>query len=151
MRSKDPAILALVSAVWRDHDVTTRDDLATLYSGLDRHDSAVLVLPDHVRPFDGDRRAIARRDPLAPVQPNDSQPALARHLHEVPVGWNPGWVLLLRFDHQTAARSLELPPRVPARPFQHLPAPRRHLRREQHRVPLLVPQAVVLDAHDDVG
>src|SRR5436190_20854117 len=117
MRSEDATVLPLVRAVWRDHDVTTRHHLATLYSRLDRHDSAVRVLPDHVGSLDSDPRAVARRDLLATVQTNDPEPLLAGHLHEVPVGRDPGWVLLLGFDHQTTARCLELPVRVAAGTF----------------------------------
>src|SRR6476469_8967660 len=108
MGPEDAAVLSLVRAVRRDHDITTRHHLATLYARLDRHDSAILVLPDHVRAFDSDHRAVARCDRLAAVQPDDPQAALAGHLHEMPVGRDPRWVLLLRFDHQTAARRLEL-------------------------------------------
>src|SRR4051812_27658886 len=56
MGSQHPAILPLIRAVRRDHDITTRDYLATLYPRLDRYDAAVRVLADHVGPLDGDRR-----------------------------------------------------------------------------------------------
>ena len=76
--------------------------------------------------------------------------ALAGLFDVMPVRWDPRRILLLGLDHQATARRLELPARLAPRGVEHLAAPRRHLRREQHAVSLLVPQPVVLDADHEV-
>src|SRR2546423_13214626 len=144
-------VFALVGTERWDDDVPAHHDLVPFPNRADRLFSPVWIPAYDVRTGHGDLRAVAGRDGLAAVEAHDPEPPLARLFNEVPVGRNPRRIQFLGLDHQPAARCLELPVGLAAGALEDLATSRRDLCREQHAVAQLVPQPVVLDAHDEVG
>src|SRR6476661_4768696 len=143
--------LALVRAEGRDQKVAAGNDLAPLLSLSDRRLTAIRISADDIGSGNRDLRSVPRRHRLAPIEAHDAEPALPRLFHEVPIGWDPRRILLLGLHDQPAPRRLELPLCAGASRLEHLAAPGCDLRREQDAVAQLVPEAVILDADDDVG
>src|ERR1700730_3210164 len=122
MGTQDAFVLALIRAEGRDDDVPPRHDLPTLHRGSDRLLVSLLVPADHVGTADRDLRPVIGRNRLSTVQPHDAEPALSGLLHEMPVGRDPGGILLLRVHDEPTPRRLELPVRFASAPLQLLAA-----------------------------
>src|ERR1700675_5112382 len=81
---------------------------------------------------------------------NDAESFFVCHLDVVPVGRDPGGILILPFHDEATARGFETP--LSCRSADELlAATGRYGRLEQHFLPLLVPEPMVGHADDEVG
>src|SRR6266566_4879851 len=106
--AEHPHIPSRGSSVRRNDDVSVRDDLLPFDACPERYRTAVVVaLHDFTVLRAND--AIARGNRLAGTEVYNAKCLLVRLLYIMPIGRNPGGILILRLHGEATARSFEAP------------------------------------------